>query len=307
MTAPLKAKSLSELRNLQRQADAQTKTAQGDHAAPDHNRATSGDPMVQPVSGKRRPHRFLPPGPDAAKTRPAHPEPVASSARSSTETVTQAPGSTETAAAPSPRPQGHPPPSERFVTAPTAEARPETLAPEDIALFRRVVQGVTPAAHSNRAVLPPVPAAAPAQLRQRRQHAAGQRAQGALDVSDHYTPAGIDHDDTVFLQTGQGPHLIKGLKKGKWQIQANLDLHGANLDEARERMDRFIQSCRDHQVRCVRIVHGKGYGSKNGDAVLKETVRRWLSQLAVVQAYIECDEADGGAGAVLVLLAKQKT
>lgn len=132
----------------------------------------------------------------------------------------------------------------------------------------------------------------------------GQPVNPALDVSDHYTSARIHHNDTEFLQSGHGPHLIKGLKKGKWPIQASLDLHGANLDEARERMDRFIQSCRDHRIKCVRIVHGKGHGSRNGDAVLKETVRRWLSQLAVVQAYVECAEPEGGAGAVLVLLSK---
>lgn len=267
--APLKAKSLSDLRDLQRQIASQAKANKGAQAAPDHNRSSPDDPSWQPAAEKRRPHRFLPPSSGAIKP--------------------------------------HPPPSQQLMTPASASGeRQDTLNPEDVALFRRVVQSVTPAAQSNRAVLPPVPAGNPTQMRERRQHAAGQHSQGSLDVSDHYAPAGIDHDDTVFLQAGHGPHLIKGLKKGKWQIQANLDLHGANLDEARERMDRFIQSCREHQIRCVRIVHGKGYGSKNGDPVLKETVRRWLSQLVVVQAYVECDEADGGAGAVLVLLTKQK-
>lgn len=178
------------------------------------------------------------------------------------------------------------------------------LHADDIALFRRTVKSVTPAPRNNRVVLPPVAAATSTQLQQRRQHAMGQRVVASLDVSDQYASASLDHNDAVFLQTNQGPHLIKALKKGKWPIEASLDLHGATLDEARERMDRFIQSCREHHIRCVRIVHGKGYGSKGGDPVLKDTVRRWLSQLAVVQAYIECSEPDGGAGAVLVLLSK---
>jgi DNA-nicking Smr family endonuclease len=52
----------------------------------------------------------------------------------------------------------------------------------------------------------------------------------------------------------------------------------------------------------VRIVHGKGYGSKDGEPVLKQTIRRWLTQMEAVSAYAECSERDGGAGAVQVLL-----
>lgn len=304
--APLKARSLSELRDLQRQAAGQARAAQGAQTAPDHDHTSRDDTSSQAAAGKRRPHRFLPPGgPGAVRTQ--HPAPAAGHDRSSTEPALQVPQSTDAAILTSERSKDYSPERERLIAATQAlNVGPETLAREDIALFRRVVQSVTPAAHSNRALLPPVPAAAPDQLHQRRQHAAGQVNDGALAVSDNFAPAAIDHDDTAFVQAGNDPHLIKALKKGKWQIQANLDLHGANIDDARERLDRFIQSCRDHQIRCVRIVHGKGYGSKDGGPVLKETVRRWLSQLAVVQAYTECNETDGGAGAVLVLLAKQK-
>lgn len=289
--APLKAKSLSELRELQRLAG----------AAP----ASAPDPLHQ---DRRRPHRFLPPrpGPVTPSDRPtgehsrasepalpvhAHlarthstPDPlIGAAARPVTptgRTVTQS--------------------GEHTATGSTGAA----LSPEDIALFRRVVESVTPGPESDRLLLAPVPPATPAQLKQRRQQAMGLDTTPALDVSDHYASGKLEHDDTVFLQAGQGPHLIKGLKKGKWPVEASLDLHGSTLDHARDRMDRFIQSCRDHDIRCVRIVHGKGYGSKDGNPVLKETVRRWLSQLAVVQAYVESDEANGGAGAVLVLLNK---
>jgi DNA-nicking Smr family endonuclease len=179
-----------------------------------------------------------------------------------------------------------------------------TLDPADAQLFRRVMQGVAPARGSDRAILAPVPAAAPDLLRQRREHAMGKELHIPPNVSDHYASAPTERDDTIYLKSGHGPDLLKGLRKGKWPVQASLDLHGANLDEARERLDRFIQSCREHHLKCVRIVHGKGYGSKNGDPVLKETVRRWLTQFSAVQAYMECSEADGGAGAVWVLLEK---
>lgn len=176
------------------------------------------------------------------------------------------------------------------------------LAPEDKALFRQAVKSVQPLAPVNRRVLPPVAVAPSAILKQRRHAAAGAEPVVLAQVSDNYAPARLTQDQTRFVQTGHGPDLIRNLAKGKWPIDASLDLHGTNLDEARLRMDRFLHSCLQHRIRCVRIVHGKGHGSKNNQPVLKETVRRWLTQLEDVLAYTECSEQDGGAGAVQVLL-----
>ncbi|WP_246770488.1 Smr/MutS family protein, partial [Bordetella pertussis] len=55
-------------------------------------------------------------------------------------------------------------------------------------------------------------------------------------------------------------------------------------------------------VRCVRIVHGKGYGSQGLEPVLKDKARTWLVQKADVLAFSEAPERGGGAGALLVLL-----
>jgi DNA-nicking Smr family endonuclease len=178
------------------------------------------------------------------------------------------------------------------------------LSPEDAALFQRAVKSVTRLKDSKRAVLPPVPLAPRSLLAQRRARASGDEHPPPPKVSDHYSPPGIDQDDSFFLSPDSGPDLLKDLRRGKWPIGATLDLHGSTLDEARERLDRFLHSCQQHDIRCVRIVHGKGYGSKDGESVLRQTIRRWLSQFASVQAYVECAEQDGGAGALQVLLRK---
>src|SRR3546814_8197526 len=94
----------------------------------------------------------------------------------------------------------------------------------------------------------------------------------------------------LFVRAGCGPDLPRDLKRGKWPMQASLDLHGSTQDEARTRLDQFLQSCLTHRIRCVQIVHGKGFGSKNGAPVLKESVRRWLTQFESVLAYVECSE-----------------
>lgn len=183
-----------------------------------------------------------------------------------------------------------------------ASQEPSAISPADKALFRRTVGPIRRLVSPNRTILPPVPAAPFAVLQQKRLAAAGSDAAPPAPVSDHYAPARLAADASHFVQAGHGPDLLKKLGKRKWPIGATLDLHGSTLDEARIRLDGFLQSCLQHDVRCVRIVHGKGYGSKGNAPILKETVRRWLTQLDAVMAYIECDERDGGAGAVLALL-----
>jgi DNA-nicking Smr family endonuclease len=173
---------------------------------------------------------------------------------------------------------------------------------DDVDLFRRAVKSVVPIKDTKRAVLPPTPLDSDEVLRGRRAAAMGSESPRTAQVSDHYRPAHVDLDDTAFLRPGHGPDVLKGLRSGKWPTGATLDLHGNHIDEARERLDRFIQSCIDHRIRCVRIVHGKGYGSKGGEPVLKQTIRRWLTQMNAVSAYAQCPERDGGAGAVQVLL-----
>lgn len=186
-------------------------------------------------------------------------------------------------------------------------ASPETpLNAADRALFRQVVKSVQPLPESNRALLPPVPLATRHVLKQRRESATGVEPQALPQVSDEYASPKLISDPTRFLQTGHGPDLIRQLERGKWPIGASLDLHGATLDEARSRLDAFLRSCIEHHIKCVRIVHGKGHGSRDHTPVLKETVRRWLTQLENVVAYVECSERDGGAGAVLVLLRTQE-
>ena len=176
------------------------------------------------------------------------------------------------------------------------------LSSEDIQLFRRSMKTVTPIKDTHRAILTLPPVAGAEQLRQRRERAIGQEPIRLQPTSDHYSPAKTDADATRYLSAGYGPDVLKGLKRGKWPITASIDLHGNTLEQARERLDRFLTTCLQHHIKCVRIVHGKGYGSKDGEPVLKQTIRRWLTQIAGVIAYMECAESDGGAGAVQVLL-----
>jgi len=79
-------------------------------------------------------------------------------------------------------------------------------------------------------------------------------------------------------------------------------LHGHRTDEARDALGDFIRSCHLQGLRCVRVVHGKGLGSPGREPVLKRRVLRWLVQKREVLAFVQARPAEGGAGALVVLL-----
>ena len=73
-------------------------------------------------------------------------------------------------------------------------------------------------------------------------------------------------------------------------------------EEARVTVSEFLAGCKKRGIRCVRIVHGKGLGSRNKEPILKNKLRYWLMQKDEVIAYAQARINDGGGGAVLVLL-----
>jgi DNA-nicking Smr family endonuclease len=72
--------------------------------------------------------------------------------------------------------------------------------------------------------------------------------------------------------------------------------------EAKPRLEKFVQRCAANNKLCIRIVHGKGLGSGDRGPVLKNGVNRWLRQWDTVIAFVSARQADGGTGAVYVLL-----
>jgi DNA-nicking Smr family endonuclease len=97
--------------------------------------------------------------------------------------------------------------------------------------------------------------------------------------------------------------VVTKLRRGHWALQGNIDLHGYNRDEAREMLSDSIRECHRRGMRCVRVVHGKGLGSPGRQPVLKAKVQRWLAQSAEVIAFAQASGPQGGAGALVVLLA----
>jgi DNA-nicking Smr family endonuclease len=72
--------------------------------------------------------------------------------------------------------------------------------------------------------------------------------------------------------------------------------------DACERTRRYIDASRHRRFRCVCIIHGRGVHSEGGFSKLKQHVRACLRSHPAVLAYVDAPAADGGAGAVHVLL-----
>ena len=101
--------------------------------------------------------------------------------------------------------------------------------------------------------------------------------------------------------------ILKKLRRGEFSVEEHLDLHRLVKEEAKPLVRAFVWECRKKGLRCVRIVHGRGLHSKDTTPVLKEALKVWLSQGGIgaqVLAFTSAPPADGGAGAVYVLLRK---
>jgi DNA-nicking Smr family endonuclease len=99
--------------------------------------------------------------------------------------------------------------------------------------------------------------------------------------------------------------MFQRLKRGRFSAQDELDLHGATVTQAETMLRTFIAEAHAHEFGCVRIIHGKGRRDDGGMPVLKNLVDRVLRQRADILAFHSAPAAQGGTGAVLVLLARR--
>lgn len=147
---------------------------------------------------------------------------------------------------------------------------------------------------------PPAPRVSPRPLQRERDEASVMREA----LSDEFDVETLLHTDELlsYRRAGLGADVVRKLREGRWAIQREIDLHGLRTDGAREALGRFVRDSHHQGLRCVRVVHGKGLGSPGRMPVLKGRVLRWLVQKKEVLAFVQARPADGGAGALVVLL-----
>jgi DNA-nicking Smr family endonuclease len=126
-------------------------------------------------------------------------------------------------------------------------------------------------------------------------------------MSDAFEPAELETgEELLYLRPELQKRLLRHLRQGRFSIGAELDLHGMNVPMARYALAGFLEKCERNNIRSVRIIHGKGRGSYHKEPVLKGKVNTWLQQREDVLAFCSARSADGGTGAVYVLLKQRR-
>jgi DNA-nicking Smr family endonuclease len=113
-------------------------------------------------------------------------------------------------------------------------------------------------------------------------------------------------EELIYSRGGVQNSVIRKLKRGHYPVEAELDLHRMTSAQAFEALVNFLGRCQQRGIRCVRIVHGKGLGSKEKKPVLKGKVNQWLQRRDDILAFCSAQPVDGGTGAVYVLLRRKK-
>ena len=183
------------------------------------------------------------------------------------------------------------------------DARPTKPLDPEQAAFQRAMQGVARLPESNRVVhgtLPPAPK--PQQHLADEQAALHESLHGQIGLQDRLEGG----DEPNYLRPGLANTVLRDLRRGRWVIQSEIDLHGLNRDDARQQLAAFLAERLHLGQRCVRVIHGKGHGSPQKLSILRQLVRGWLAQRSEILAYCQARPCDGGEGALLVLLQAAK-
>lgn len=169
-------------------------------------------------------------------------------------------------------------------------------------LFRSVVGDAQPVADRNRAELEPSrPLPAPIKREADERAALHESLAAPLTFEDRLDMG----EEAAFLRPGLPRRVLTDLRRGRWVLQGQIDLHGLTREEARAALAHFLHDALAQGKRCIRVIHGKGHGSPGKISILKQLSRGWLAQREEILCFCQAGPHDGGGGALLVLLRAQ--
>ena len=174
-------------------------------------------------------------------------------------------------------------------------------SPEDVELFRKTVGTVKPLG-DDRIVTPPRRRAGRARLTKAERLAAVEESP-AGGQADALAIAG---ETLSHRRPGVPESVLRKLRRGTYRIEGEIDLHGLTAAQATRVLKTFLAGALARHAECVRIIHGKGLRSGSRGAVLKSAADAVLRQTPGVAAYVSAGPADGGTGAVHVLLVQTR-
>lgn len=183
---------------------------------------------------------------------------------------------------------------------PQSTPKPTSLSDEDKALFKQQMRGVRQLQTDARLEKHYHPSQKHKNLFQaKRAQAEGVE---AVRIPLKKTAQSTRTADYYLAHPDYAKSLLKKARAGEIPVSATLDLHHYTVEKAWEALNRFISSAYQHHIPCVCIIHGKGIGSPNNEAILKPHVQSWLQNFDYVKLYCTAPVNIGGDGALIVLL-----
>lgn len=177
----------------------------------------------------------------------------------------------------------------------------------DDELFRKIMQAeeVKPLKTQARVELKSKHSSGEIALKKREAASRAINTYGDERLSDHAQHVeGGEH--LVHRRPGLQQQQFKKLRNGQIAPEAEIDLHGYRLEEARAALTVFLRRSQNRGIKCVRVIHGKGIQRPDVETTIKSAVISWLTQINSVMGFASCLPADGGTGAVYVLLKRSK-
>ncbi|MEH8019029.1 endonuclease SmrB [Rheinheimera muenzenbergensis] len=165
------------------------------------------------------------------------------------------------------------------------------ISAEDSQLFRESITGAKPIAQDK---IPPV--VAPRKQKRRTDVSIKQLDENLFWFSDEFEGFVAQSSTLSWLQSGEDPHLPGRLRRGEFQPEVLLDLHGMTTQQAKTELAGLLAYCQKQQFNCACVVHGKGLG------ILAKKVPNWLIQHPNVRAFHTAPKSWGKHGALLLLL-----
>ena len=101
-------------------------------------------------------------------------------------------------------------------------------------------------------------------------------------------------------------NLYKKIAKGRIEIDAKLDLHEMNQDQAIVALRRFLARSKKEGHRTVLIITGKG---RNGNGVLRARLPQWVRSAEfsnIIGGIESADHRHGGEGAFYLRIKKER-
>ncbi len=103
---------------------------------------------------------------------------------------------------------------------------------------------------------------------------------------------------------GVSPFIMEKLRSGEFSVQQVVDLHGLSIESARETFEFFLSEAIKKNLKCIKVIHGRGLRSKRGP-VIKDYLKTWIVRAMHrkwVIAFSNAVMPDGGPGATYILL-----